>query len=422
VAPASRHKRFTILAQALSSLTNLTAGVYAAHLLAPAAFGVFGLLQFAYIVALGILRSTCTDVAVVSASSTEPTCRHLGSVDAIAGLSVAGSAIAIPLLLAVVEAPPVAIVLTVFGMAIAMAQDCVRILSMTIGRGGVAAVSDGLWLLGILAVLPFMSLFVDPSPWDIAAAWTLTALPALAYGALALGWRPRLSRGWWFLTDQPGLSAVLFAEWSMRTGVAQVTTYALGLVGGIVTVAQIRASQILLGPLNLGFSGLQFALLSSVLAHRDSCLPSMRRLLRRLSLALGLSSVLFGALVAVLPQDWLAVIVGDQAHGVATYVLPLAATMAAAGFSTGSALGLRVLRAKRQLTRSRVFTSLLSLAASASGYLVTGSALGGLWGLAIGSLLAIALWERGFKTVYAAALSRTCRCGVPAAFPPLDVS
>ena len=161
-------------------------------------------------------------------------------------------------------------------------------------------------------------------------------------------------------------------------------------MGGITAVAGIRAAQLVLGPKNILFTGLQLALLPSAVAQRDTDISQLRRPLWMLSAILGGLSLLVGWVVALMPTSVLALVVGDQADGLAQYVLPVAAVLAGSGSILSSHIGLRVLRAGRDLLATRLVGSLVTLAGGAVGYVVWQTPMTGLWGLAVGGF-----WRSG---------------------------
>lgn len=65
----TKHQALTIVAPPPSSLTSLAPGIYSTHVLAPPEFGLFALIQFVYVLVLGVLRSSFTEVALVSGAA-----------------------------------------------------------------------------------------------------------------------------------------------------------------------------------------------------------------------------------------------------------------------------------------------------------------------------------------------------------------
>lgn len=384
--------------QIVSSLTNFAPGFYAAHALIPRDFAVFGLLQVAYVLGLGVTRALFSSVALVSESSTLPTRQHQGAVDAVAATSISGCAVAAFVVVPFVAAPSSVVLLSVAGLAVALVQDAVRFTSIATHHAGQALSSDSAWLV---AVLVSLSLIHGPhphaSPWFLASVWLWSSAVGLAIGAVATRWSPSAKRGWWFVRQQPRLSASFLTEWSLKQGAATVATYAIGAVGGALATAGIRASQLVLGPMNVLFTGFQLALLPAVVAARDRDLLSMRRTLRVASIALFAAPLTLAGAALLVPEAWLRILVGAQAQGVITYTAPLALSLAATGLMTGSLTGLRVLKAGREMVRTRIIASVGTLAAGCIGLTMTGTVLGGLWGLAFGGLISVLPWELAFR-------------------------
>jgi O-antigen/teichoic acid export membrane protein len=399
-------KTWVLFDQVLSSLGNFLVGLYAAHVLTPSEFGVFAIIQVCYLLALGVCRSLFTDVAMVSEARASPTWLHLGAVDCVYLVATLAAVTAGTILSLTSPNPVLPPLLAVVGVAVALAQDAVRMTAISIGRSRQAALSDGLWLLTLVIVLPTCYYLGWLSPWAIVAAWGLSSATGLISGAIQVKWRLSVARGISFVQQQHRLGTAFLGEWSIKQGTTQVAIYGIGLMGGIATVAGIRAAALVLGPLNILFTGLQLAALPSLVAKRDRSIVDMRYSVRCLALLLGGASLFAGIFLFVTPQTWLAILVGNQAEGFSQYVLPLAVSLAATGFMTGSHLGLRVLGAGRNLLTVRVVATVLTLAGGALGYLLGNSPLWGLWGLAVGGLLAVVPWELAFRQAYHAAEPR----------------
>jgi hypothetical protein len=406
VSNAVGSKTWVVFDQVLSSLTNFLAGIYAAHVLMPPQFGVFALIQVCYILALGVSRSLFTDVSMVSGRHARPSRLHLGAVDCVHLFALLGAILAGIILSLIGSGPGLVELLAIGGIAVALAQDAVRMTAIAVGRSRVAAFSDGLWLFTLVIVLPSCYYLGGRSAWAIAAAWSLSAGSGLISGAIQVNWRLKLSRGISFLRQQYRLGASFLGDWSLKQGISLVVTYGIGLTGGIAAVAGIRSAGLVLGPLNILFSGAQLAILPSIVAKRDHSIIEMRHSLRLLAVLLGGASLLAGICLAAAPDAWLTILAGNQAEGLSQYVLPLAVSLAATGLMTGSHMGLRVLHAGLNLLTTRLTGTVLTLAGGAAGYLLGNSALWGIWGLAIGALLSVLLWEHAFAQAWRVAERR----------------
>jgi hypothetical protein len=383
--------------QVLSSLTNFIPGFYAAHVLTPRDFAVFGLIQIAYVLASGVIRSLFSSVAMVSTPASAPTRTHLGSIDA-AGMTAIGLAgAALIVLTATVDVPAALLTLTVAGIAFALIQDAVRLVSIATRHARHAALNDGLWLVAVVVVLPLLSASNVTDPWMIAAAWALASVPGLGAGIITTGWRARPRRGLAFVADNRRLSVSFLGEWTLKQGASQLAIYGIGLVTGVLAIAKIRASQLLLGPLNVLFTGAQMVILPAATAARDESPERMNSILRVASVVLAAAPLALAGFVAVVPETWLRVVLGQQAVGVEAFLAPLAVSLAATGLMTGSLSGLRVLHAGGSMVVTRFWATVLTLGAGVVGYAATRDVLGGLWGLALGNIVSVLLWERSYR-------------------------
>jgi hypothetical protein len=171
----------------------------------------------------------------------------------------------------------------------------------------------------------------------------------------------------------------------------------MGLLGGLSAVAGLRAAAIILGPLNVLFTGLQVAMMPAAVRSKGISTLHLRRMLRWMSIILGTSAMLFGVVVAILPEDLLVLILGSQAAGASAYVLPFASCLAGTGLAAGSHVGMKVLHARLGLLSARMWSAVIFVGTGAIAYYATQSVFGGLWGLAIGGGAGVLVWERSFE-------------------------
>lgn len=384
-------RALTLLDQSVSSLTNFLAGLVAAHTLAPDAFGAFGVWTFVYIVLLGTSRSAFTDVGAVTPLSSGGREAQLAAIDVIFWLTVAALAIASTSLVAV----DVSTIGALTGVLFMLVQDATRIASIAGGRPAQALKNDTLWLAALA------SLFVLATVTDVrftaelvTMLWGFAAVPGIVASMRWNAWRPNLQRAGRFVTSRARTSAAFSVDWILKQGTAQLATYGIGLLGGLAAVAGIRAGLLLLGPLNIAFTGLQLAALPMAVRLKEQDPRRMRQALRVLSLTLASVSVGMGLALSLMPPAWLELIVGDQATGLADYVMPLAFALAGSGLMTATHMELRVRQAGAELVGARVISTVLYLSCGAAAlWAFKGDINAGLWGLAIGTLAGAGVWE-----------------------------
>ena len=214
--------------QIASSLTNFLPGFYAAHVLVPRDFAVFGLLQVGYVLALGVTRSLFSNVAMVSDFAKVPTRRHRGAIDAVAAVAALSCLAATVVLGLATDAPTWAVAFAITGIGMALVQDALRFASIATHHAGDALLNDVVWLVAVAMLLPLTRHF-EPgaSVWIIAGVWAWSALGGLLVGTLTTRWRPSPGRGWWFVRDNPRLSGSFLAGWSLNQGSATVAVYTI---------------------------------------------------------------------------------------------------------------------------------------------------------------------------------------------------
>lgn len=393
----SHPRSVTLYDQAVSSLTNFFAGLFAAKVLTPSEFGIFGLLSAGYILVLGATRAMFSDVSMVTLHETSR--RHqryfLGGSDALFCICFM---IFMSFMIVAILVYGDALLIAISGaVALMLVQDNLRIISIAVQRPHEALVNDTLWLATLVILLMSLKFLVLNSAILVFIAWGLSATPGVIAGIVYNRWCPRFRRGASFCWHRSRLMGTFFIDWLLKQGISQVATYAVGVVGGLVAVGSIRAGLLVLGPLNVAFTGLQLAATPPAVRLAQTHSLSLRRKLQLLSAVLGALALGAGLVVYLLPLSFTRVLVGQQAEGLHAVILPLALGLAASGLMAGSHIGIRVLQASSDLLRTRLITSLLLVAACGIPLAVTSSVPVGLWGIGVGALSGVFLWDRSFK-------------------------
>lgn len=277
-------------------------------------------------------------------------------------------------------------------------QDAYRLAFFAAGSGRSAFVNDLVWGSLLAAALGVLLVGSDPSVAVLIAAWGATGSIAAVIGAFQARTFPSVAaaRSWW--RGQRDLAARYSGEFVAVNLAGQIGLYAVGLFFGLTAAAALRGGQILMGPLNIVFTG---AALIAV--------PEGVRLLRRsqaglvrgcvlISFVLAASAVVWGAMLSLMPSDVGTELLGDSWAGAETTILPLAVWLVAAGIVAGPAVGLRVLGHAHRSLQLRVVIALAGIAAVVVGANLDG-ARGGAWGLALATAVSAAVWWREFTIV-----------------------
>lgn len=242
--------------QGLSSASNLIASVIAAHLLAPAEFGAFGIMFATYMMTTYLVRSATGEVlllvgerrAVCVASVNLVIAALMGLLAGLILLALAlwfGGAIGAGLV-------PLGIGLT--GLTL---QDTLRYVGFATRRVSLAIVTDTLWLLFMILLFATILWGSPAGIGEVAALWVASGvLAALCALPLARCAAPSLAALRQWLAERRGLMASMGADRGLVSISQQGVTYIIAALIGLEGNAAYRAAQIVMGPINIVAVGL----------------------------------------------------------------------------------------------------------------------------------------------------------------------
>jgi hypothetical protein len=408
VSPTGRIRRigWGVADQALSSLTNFALAVTVAHESAPQTFGLFALLFAAYCVVLGVCRAICCEPLTVRFSDTSRGVWRRG-----ASLAT-GSALLIGLLSSIVcvaaglcSGPRYGGMIVVFGLAIPalLLQDTWRFAFSAAGRSRSSFMNDAVYTAVLFPLLLLLVLDHETGVSALVAAWGASALVAASFGIRQARLVPKPGRAltWWRL--QSDLAPRYLVEFLALAGECQMVIFGIAIVTNLAGVAAIRGGLLLLGPLNI----VLYAAMLSAVPEAVRLLGSGKKTLEKacvlLSTALALMTMLWTAIILLLPSTLGQDLFGSVWTSARPVVLPLALGFAALGILMGAGVGLRALADAKRSLRARMVVSPIIMMAVLTGALTRGAS-GGAWGLAIGQgVAAVVFWgyflsaARGFS-------------------------
>jgi O-antigen/teichoic acid export membrane protein len=379
--------------QAVSSLTNFVVGVYVAHELGVAGFGVFTLAWVTYGVVLNLSRGLSTDPLVVRFSgvshdrwsaATAGSCgtaitvgAGFGVLSVLAGLAMGGSVGGAFVALGVVT-PAL------------LLQDSWRFAFFANGQGHRAVANDLLWTVAMIPLLLLAAKNGDVAGFVL--AWGGAALFAGVGGWLQTGIRPRPRQTRVWMRQHRDLGTRYMVENSANSGAGQLRMYGVAAIVDVGAVGAIRGAELLLAPFMTLLMGLNLV-----------TVPEAARVLRRAPHRLERFCAVLGGTQAVAALGWgLALlflvpaevghyVLNDVWHYAAPLILPVTVSLAAAGVIAGAAAGLRALGAARRSLRVQLISSVGYLGGGLAGAFV-GGALGASWGSTILLWCGAVLW------------------------------
>ncbi|MDQ1449248.1 MAG: hypothetical protein QOC79_2219 [Actinomycetota bacterium] len=376
-----------IVDQGLSSATNLLMSLLAGRLLGAAGLGVIFLGFSAYLVALSFVRGLITDPFVVATAALDEEERQ--SATRACMTLVLGAAIVITILMVaigLVVADPLGRSLVIFAPWVAgtLVQDQWRSVLFRDRRGGAAAFNDGVWALGMIAMVPFAWAF--PHDWSIAATWGVGASAAARVGVGQGKLRPSglASAMRWWKRDLRRLGSWLAIENVILTAGSQAIVILLAAVLGASDLGGIRAVEVVFAPMTLVGEAFAFPGVPIVGRALASSLAEARRWAWRLGLGAAGLVLLYLAVVFPWRTQVLSRVFGPDFRRFTSLALPIALAQPLRAVSTGYSILLRVDQRVHAIVASRTLTTVATMLLAPVLALAFG-ALGAVWGLALGS-------------------------------------
>jgi O-antigen/teichoic acid export membrane protein len=380
--------------QAVSSLTNFMVGVYVAHELGVAGFGVFTLAWVTYGVVLNLSRGLTTDPLVVRFSGVSneqwstATARSAGT-----ALTVGAGFGVLSVLAGLAMGGAVGTAFVALGIVTPalLLQDSWRFAFFANGQGHRAVLNDLLWTVAMIPLLLVAAQHGDVAGFVL--AWGGAALFAGVGGWLQTGIRPRPRQARQWLRQHRDLGTRYMVENSANSGAGQLRMYGVAAIVNVGAVGAIRGAELLLAPFMTLLMGLNLV-----------TVPEAARVLRRSPHRLERFCVVLGGTQAVAALGWgLALlflvpesvgqfVLNDVWDFAAPLILPVSVSLAAAGVIAGAAAGLRALGAARRSLRAQLISSAGYLGGGLAGALIAGSALGASWGSTILLWCGAVLW------------------------------
>ena len=361
--------------QALASLANAGLTIGLARVVSPTEYGAFALAFSVYSLVVAISQAVTGQVLVVRYAAAEPDVRVR------AAASGAGSAVTIGLASTVVVVSialftgmPVQGALIAAGVVLPMLllQDFWRTTFVAFGSPKKSFVNDLLWvLLWASAFAVLIGLGADSVVFFI-AAWGGCALIAGLFGVRqARTWpRPLTTKRW--LIDHRDVGAPSLANTLAILGAMQLAFLLIAALGGVEDVGALRASQTLLGPLNIvGFALSSFAVPEIV--RRNLGMRGLLLVAAALGGVMVLGALVWGGILLLLPDAAGEELLGQTWDSAQTTLPGLILNSAAIGATAGATAVMRALNRVRSAFWVSVMLGPLVLICSLVGVQLDGA-------------------------------------------------
>ena len=381
-ASVSRVVTLTVVDQGASSISNFGLSVLVAHGSSARELGTFTIIITTYILCQGLVRGVTSDCLLTRSGAVgELRVRfersgYLFALVSATGLSLVvlaiaaavGSSFAVPLLIFAICFPLMAL------------QDFSRYIGIGRHDPAYAIRLDVAWIvLFVVGIIAFRSAHMVSLPW-LFGAWT-------GAGALVGLWTLPA-----FLSVRRGLHELRFwirSEWSVGTRFAgqflvgtsgaYVVFYLLVFVLSIDAIGLIKITQLALGPIVVLFAGVQSALVSIVSKRMREDRHQATRFLQFGAVVMTLTVAVWTVAVYVVPAHLVADVFGPTWLQARPFMLWLGLSTALGSVFAAALIGLRAMRAAKELLRLVVIMAPFLLMLPLGGAM-----LGGVRGFAVG--------------------------------------
>ena len=356
---------WSLIDQALSAASNFALAIAVARFVTAAEFGAFAIAFMVYGIAVAATKSVVGQPLQMRYSSASPAVQRfqigqatgcalalsvlMGVATALIGLSVSGPVGASLLALAVV-------------MPALLVQDGYRMAMFTIGKPSWAAAIDAIWTVAQFVLIAVAIITGHQHQvWLLILLWGLSAALSGLIGLGLLRVRPQLRGGLAWFGVQRHLTRYLFPEYLLGLGAAQIGLVLVAAVATAEAVGSLRAAQVLLGPLGiLGAAALQFSV--PEMSSRPQMTSRHRaRFALGVNGALGSITIVYLALLLLMP-DWAgAALFGESWAGAALVLLPMGLASLASSQSYGPTAALYAMGRAQWTFRISLFKGPLTL-------------------------------------------------------------
>jgi len=382
--------------QAFSSLTNFALGILIARTVSADDFGAFSLAFATYTIILNVARAAATTPLIVRYSGLEPDAWRPGARAAMGmsftiGLASGAACLLVGLVAGgALREAFVALGLTMPGLIV---QDSWRFAFFSTGHGTRAFANDVVWAIVLFPAFALLTATGRVTVFWPVVAWGGAATVAAVLGARQAGLlpAPRRTRAWW--REHVDLSSRYLGELAANMTATQASMYVLGIVAGLGAVGALRAGQLLLGPLNILYQGVQLVAIPEAVSILRSSVQRLRQVCILLSVFLGAVATAWGLLLLAIPDDLGVALLGHTWANAREVILPLSLSVVAASLTTGAYVALRALAAARRSLRANVMGSTIQGIGIVAGS-VLGGAPGAAWGWAATNVVGFGIWWR----------------------------
>lgn len=387
-AELGKRATWIIADQALASLANAGLTIGLARVVSPTEYGAFALAFSVYSLVVAISQAVAAQVLVVRyAGADQQTRVRAAAAGAGTAVSVGLAATVVLLTVAPFTGIPINEALAAAGIVLPalLLQDFWRTTFVAFGTPARSFLNDIVWVVLWASCFAVLFAFHVDSAAVFIAAWGGSAVVAGILGARQAHVAPRLLSTKRWLIDHRDVGVPSLANTLAILGAMQLAFLLIAGIGSVKDLGSLRASQTLLGPLNIiGFALSSFAVPEIV--RRNFTANQYMLVAAALSGVMVLAGATWGTVLLLLPDSVGHELLGATWDGARTTLPGLIVSTVAIGATTGATAVMRAMNRVRSAFWVSVLLGPLVLICS-----ITGVIIGGAQGAANGFGLAAAI-------------------------------
>lgn len=385
--------------QILSAASNVLLSIVVARSVDAPTFGAFAIAFVVFGIGIALSRSVVGQPLQIRYAAASPP-QQQSAIRRAHGLAVVLGLImtAICLVAAVPATGALASALVALAVCLPglLLQDAQRLAFFAIGKAWGAVVIDAIWTVAQFGALAALITLGYTRVDVLILAWGASAALAAVVGIVLLRAVPALTAAWGWLVEVRDLVRYLLAEYFLGLGASQLSVLLVGGIASQQAVGSIRATQTLLGPLNV-LGGACFNFTVPEIARRTH-LSVKERLLagHAVSGLMGVTTIVYVVTLLLIP-DWLGEqLFGDSWAGAALVLVPLGISSLFSSLANGLAgvlYGLGRADATFRINLSKAPVIVLAVLGGA----YAGGAVGAAWGMCFAEAFVLPFWYVAFR-------------------------
>lgn len=384
--------------QAASSVGNFAISLVTLRVLSVSSLGAFAIAFAVYQFALFSSRALVSEPLVMRFSAARGETLRKASAGSASAAGVLGVLAGCILLLigmvlhGAIQSSIVTLALAIPGLLL---QDAWRYVFFAAGRPKAAALNDLVWTTFEILAIAVLVAADKATVGTLILCWGGGAAIAAGFGSLQARINPfHVSRAIEWIRQERDLGLPLLIEFLADGGAFQLSTFGIGVIAGLSELGNIRAAQVMFGPLYLFFMSAQVFVIPELVRLRNTNFAAVRKASALFAAALGAATCIWALSLFVIPARLISKVIGNSGWQAAhTVVVPFTIFVFGASAIISARVVLRATAAVTRSLRARLVMAPVTIMSACVGAGVANAG-GAAAGLAIANLIGAFVWWR----------------------------